>query len=213
MYCLSFDLNFLITSLVSSNSSYPSRASELNPSFCGVHGAWSLVFCVVFCRSLFLGFFSPLYCLSFDLQILITPLVSSNSSYLYRASELNPSLRRVYGAWSLVFCVVFCRALLLGFFCRLYCLSFDDLRILITLLVSSNSSCLYRASELNPSLRRVYGAWSLVFCVVFCRSLLLGFFCRLYCLSLRRFTNSDNPLGIFKLFLPLQSIWAQPQSS
>jgi hypothetical protein len=31
-----------------------------------------------------------LYCLSFDLQILITPLVSSNSSYLYRASELNP---------------------------------------------------------------------------------------------------------------------------
>jgi hypothetical protein len=30
------------------------------------------------------------YCLSFDLKILITPLVSSNSSYLYRASELNP---------------------------------------------------------------------------------------------------------------------------
>jgi hypothetical protein len=53
----------------------------------------------------------------------------------------------------------------------LYCLSFDDLRILITLLVSSNSSCPYRASELNPSLRRVYGAWSLVFCAVFCRSL------------------------------------------
>ena len=86
----SFDLNFLITSLVSSNSSYPSRASELNPSYCGVHGAWSLVFCVVFCRSLFLGVFFPLYCLSFDLQILITPLVSSNSSFLYRASELNP---------------------------------------------------------------------------------------------------------------------------
>jgi hypothetical protein len=42
---------------------------------------------------------------------------------------------------------------------------------LITLLVSSNSSCPYRASELNPSLRRVYGAWSLVFCAVFCRSL------------------------------------------
>jgi hypothetical protein len=46
-----------------------------------------------------------LYCLSFDLQILIIPLVSSNSSYPSRASELNPSLCRVYGAWSLVFCV------------------------------------------------------------------------------------------------------------
>jgi hypothetical protein len=66
---------------------------------------------------------SPLYCLSFDIQILITTLVSSNSSCPYRASELNPSLHRVYGAWSLVFCVVFCRSLLLGFFCRLYCLS------------------------------------------------------------------------------------------
>jgi hypothetical protein len=58
LYCLSFDLRILITPLVSSNSSYPSRASELNPGFCGVHGAWSLVFCVVFCRSLFLGFLS-----------------------------------------------------------------------------------------------------------------------------------------------------------
>jgi hypothetical protein len=42
----------------------------------------------------------------------------------------------------------------------LYCLSFDDLRILITLLVSSNSSCPYRASEFNPSLcRRVRRVW------------------------------------------------------
>jgi hypothetical protein len=111
MYCLSFYLNFLKTPLVSSNSSYPSRASELNPGFCGVHPMnperqeefedtkgvfrtfkWndrqyihnflknclfvrftvttrqleerstqmytkSSVFCVVFCRSLFLVFF------------------------------------------------------------------------------------------------------------------------------------------------------------
>ena len=173
LYCLSFDdLRILITLLVSSNSSCPYRASELNPSLRRVYGAWSLVFCAVFCRSLFFFcFVCPLYCLSFDIRILITTLVSSNSSCPYRASELNPSLRRVYGAWSLVFCVVFCRSLLLGFFCRLYCLSFDDLRILITLLISSNSSCPYRASELNPSLRGVYGAWSLVFCAVFCRSL------------------------------------------
>ena len=71
----------------------------------------SLVFCVVFCRSLFILLsiffwpivlfvllfmdfdypfgisklflsFWPLYCLSFDLRILITPLVSSNFSYI-----------------------------------------------------------------------------------------------------------------------------------
>ena len=183
MYCLSFDLNFLITSLVSSNSSYPSRASELNPSFCGVHGAWSLVFCVVFCRSLFLFFF---------FSIVLSVLWFTDSDYPFGIFKLflplqsiwaQPVFCGVHGALSLVFCVVFCRSLLLGFFCRLYCLFFNDLRILITLLVSSNSSCPYRASELNPSLCRVYGAWSLVFCVVFCRSLLLVFFCRLYCLS------------------------------
>jgi len=48
-----------------------------------VRVARSLVLCVVFCRSLFvlLSFFSwPLYCLFFDIRILIAPLVSSNSS-------------------------------------------------------------------------------------------------------------------------------------
>jgi hypothetical protein len=53
-----------------------------------VHVTRSLVFCVMFCRSLFVHlsfFFWPLCCLSFDLQILITPLVSSNSTYLYTA--------------------------------------------------------------------------------------------------------------------------------
>jgi hypothetical protein len=45
----------------------------------------SLVLCVMFCRFFFLRlsfFFWPLYCLSFDLRILITPLVSSNCSFL-----------------------------------------------------------------------------------------------------------------------------------
>jgi hypothetical protein len=83
----------------------------------------------------------------------------------------------------------------------LYFLSLDDLRILITLLVSSNSSCPYRASELNPSLRRVYGAWSLVFCAVFCRSLV--FFCPLYCLSFDIRILINYRFGIFKLFLSL----------
>jgi hypothetical protein len=51
-------------------------------SFCGVHTAQSVVFCVVFCISLFFFlslFFWPLYYLSFcDIRLWITPLVSSN---------------------------------------------------------------------------------------------------------------------------------------
>jgi hypothetical protein len=46
-----------------------------SPPVCsGVRVDWSLVFCVVFCRSLFVllsFFFWPLCCLSFDLRILI----------------------------------------------------------------------------------------------------------------------------------------------
>ena len=57
-------------------TAYPSGTLESIPDFCGVPVARSLVFCVVFCRSLFvlLSFF--------DLRILITPLVSSKSSNL-----------------------------------------------------------------------------------------------------------------------------------
>ena len=46
----------------------------------------ALLFMRMFCRPLFvlLSFsFCPLCCLSFNLRILITPLVSSNSSYAY----------------------------------------------------------------------------------------------------------------------------------
>ena len=53
------------------------------PIFKGVCVTRSLVFCVMFCRSLFVllsFYFLSLYCLSSDLQILITPLVTSNSS-------------------------------------------------------------------------------------------------------------------------------------
>ena len=66
--------------------------------FNGVCVAQSLVFCVVFCRSLFVllyFFFCPLFCLFFfDLRILITPLVSSNSSlksYLQNCIQSNYS--------------------------------------------------------------------------------------------------------------------------
>ena len=65
----------------------PSEIPEFIPVFIGVRVARTLVFCVVFCRSLFvlLSFFCwPLCCLSFfDLRILITPLESLNSSLNY----------------------------------------------------------------------------------------------------------------------------------
>ena len=119
----------------------PSRASELNPSFCGVHGAWSLVFCVVFCRSLFLGF------LSIVLSVLRfmdsdNPLGIFKLFLPFKSIWAQPGFCGVHGAWSLVFCVVFCRSLFWFVFSPLYCLFFD-LRILITTLVSSNSYCPY----------------------------------------------------------------------
>ena len=51
------------------------------PVFSGVRVARSLVFGVVFCRSLFFFSFLSLCCLSCDLRIRITPLVSLNSSF------------------------------------------------------------------------------------------------------------------------------------
>jgi hypothetical protein len=57
------------------------------PVFSGVRVTRSLVLCVMFCISLFVLFFTffwPLCCLFFfDLRIMITPLVSSDSSYAY----------------------------------------------------------------------------------------------------------------------------------
>ena len=71
---------------------------RLHSVFSGVRVARSLVFCVVFCRSLFNFFLWTLCCLSFDLRILITPLLSSNfsqsflfykhSMYLFRITEI-----------------------------------------------------------------------------------------------------------------------------
>ena len=66
---------------------HPSGAPEFTTGFSGVLVMQSLVFCVVFCRSLFVllpPLIWPLCFLSFDLRILITHLVSSNSSYIHR---------------------------------------------------------------------------------------------------------------------------------
>ena len=133
--------------LVSSNSSYPCRASVLNPGF--LWGSWCLIvsFICMFCRSLFVllyFFLWSLCCLLFlDLQILITSLWYLQT-LLTLAEHLSstPGFCGVHGARSLIFCVVFCRSLFLFFFWPLCFLSLD-LRIPITPLVSSNSSCPY----------------------------------------------------------------------
>ena len=64
---------------------YPSGAPEIcTPDFQWGSCYSIFSFMCMFCRSLFVllsFFFWPLCCLSFDLRILITPLVSSNSFY------------------------------------------------------------------------------------------------------------------------------------
>jgi len=74
-------------------TAYPSGALEFIPGFSGIRVARSLVFCEMFCRSLFVllsFFFWPLHCLSFfDLRFLVIPLVSSNFYYrLWRMESL-----------------------------------------------------------------------------------------------------------------------------
>ena len=66
---------------------FPSGAPEFTHGFSGVRVIRSLVLMCMFCRSLCVllyFFFWPLCCLFFfDIRIIITPLVSSNSSYKY----------------------------------------------------------------------------------------------------------------------------------
>ena len=74
------NLNRVITTGTSSGAgtAYLSGAPEFTPGFYSIFS-----FMCMFCRSLFVllsFFFLPSWCLSFDLRILITPLVSSNSS-------------------------------------------------------------------------------------------------------------------------------------
>jgi len=79
----SFPHSWLNTTGVTSGAgiAYPSGAPEFTSMFSGVRVTRSLVLCVKVLRSLFVPlsiFFSSLCCLSFDLRILITPLVSSD---------------------------------------------------------------------------------------------------------------------------------------
>jgi hypothetical protein len=128
--------------------------------------------------------FWPLCCLSFfDLQILITPFVS------FGHCVVCPSL--IYSFWlPLWYLLTIVLSVLLwfmdsdypfGIFWPLCCLSFFDLRILITPLVS------FVHCVVCPAL--IYGFWlPLWYLLAFVLSFLLWFM------------DSDYPFGIFKLF-------------
>jgi hypothetical protein len=111
-------------------------------------------FMCMFCISLFVLFRWPLCCLFFDIWIMITPLVSSSSSYKMLntvVDDISQALFKLYSKMSisvisgvritrsLVLCVCLVDRCLYFFFWSLCCLFFD-IRILITSLVSSNSS-------------------------------------------------------------------------
>jgi len=61
-------------------TAYPSGSLGITPGFYGVRVAQSLDFCVVFCRSLFVLFRLAIVLSFFNLHLMITTLVSSNSS-------------------------------------------------------------------------------------------------------------------------------------
>ena len=201
------------------DSDYPFGIFKLFLSFC----TFSFGHCVV-CSSSIYGFWLPLWYLQtllvilyfffwplcflffFDIRILITPLVSSNSSCPFvlflLAIVLSVLLRytdsdypfgifklflsfctfsfghcvvcssSIYGFWLPLWYLQTLLVLLYFFFWPLCCLFFFDIRILITPLVSSNSSCPF-----------VLFLLAIVFSV------------------LLRYTDSDYPFGIFKLFL------------
>jgi hypothetical protein len=175
LYCLSFDLRLLITPLV----------SFVHCIVCpSIYGFWlHLWYLVVIVLSVLrftasdytFGIFCSLYCLPFDLLLLITPLVSFGHCIVC------PS---IYGFWlHLWYLVVIVLSVLrftasdytFGIFWSLYCLSFD-LRLLITPLVSVGHCVVC------PS---IYGFW------------LHLWYLLVIVLSVLRFTASDYTFGIF----------------
>ena len=123
------------------NTSYP-RSNWVLFFFEGGRVARSIVFCAMFCRSLFVLLYSfswSLYCMSFlDLSLLITPLVSKNiSSYpvyyilfqFHKGCIMWHSLIRFYIPWAdrsyirnlACYHIIHmkCRQLLTNVFCRI----------------------------------------------------------------------------------------------
>ena len=85
----------------------------INPTYCIWVYTQTLVLCVMFCRSLFvlLSFFFPLcvVCSSLILRILITPLVSSNSSCrrsIWRSNGFFNKKKSILFIWPFVINVV-----------------------------------------------------------------------------------------------------------
>jgi hypothetical protein len=118
LHCLSlFNLQLLITSLVSSNF-YCCRTLRST-----IIKEWVLV---AHCKTL--SIIPPLFCCNCNQTI---------------KHPITPVFRGFHVTRSLVLCVMFCKSLFIlwsFFFWPLSCLFFFDLRILITSLVSSNSS-------------------------------------------------------------------------
>ena len=77
-------------------------APEFTPSFSGVRVSRSLVLCVCFVDRCLSFFFWLLFCLFFDIRILITPSVSSNSS-----NKDIPETRRGIFEWTETCAVIF----------------------------------------------------------------------------------------------------------
>ena len=196
-----FYLQLLITLLVSSNSSvfllftasdYPFGIFKLL-SFFYLQLLITLLVSSNSCLSSIYSFWLPLWYLQtllsfFYLQLLITLLVSSNSSVflLFTASDYP------FGIFKL-FCLSSIYSFWLSFWYLQTLLFFFNLQLLITLLVSSNSSVflLFTASDYP------FGIFKL-----FCLSSIYSFwlpFWYLQTLVFLLFTASDYPFGIFKL--------------
>ena len=175
LYCLSFDLRLLTTPLVSVGH------CVVCPSIYGfwLH-LWYLLFIVLsalrFTASDYtFGIFCSLYCLSFDLRLLITPLLSFVHCIVCPL---------IYCFWlHLWYLLVIVLSVLrfmasdytFGILWSLYCLSFD-LRLLITPLV------FFGHCIVCPS---IYGFW------------LHLWYLLVIVLSVLRFTASDYTFGIF----------------
>ena len=131
-----------------------------------------------------------------DIGLLVTRKLLKQISIV----KLEPSLRKIYGrinnlvmTWLMSICVTNDHG----------CVSF----VVITIRVSHVEQELLTIWEhlrLSAVFSGVRVAKSLVFCVIFCRSLfilLFFFFWPLCCLSFLQFTTSDYHCCIFKLFL------------
>jgi hypothetical protein len=192
----SFPRSWLITGLVTRltrrvslvEQEPPTLPEHLSspPVFSGVRVTRSLIL-YVFCWSLFVFlyiFFWSLCCLFFfDIRILITLVVSFGHCVVCSSS--------IYGFWlPLWYLLVIVLSVLLrytdsdypcGIFWSLCCLFFFDIRILITLVVSFGHCVVYSSS--------IYGFW-----------LPLWYLLAIVLSILLRYTDSDCPFGIFKLF-------------